>query len=254
MELKKINFNTIPNIEKITQFASLIKDKLFPNYFHEIKDEAELDKECHRLFNLYISSDKEKEKTFFSKLNDVYKSLLTDIEMTFNSDPACISMEEALITYPGILAIITYRIAHVLYNLGLKVEARIISEKAHSQTGIDIHPGATIGDYFFIDHGTGIVIGETSVIGHHVKLYQGVTLGALSLSQGQLMKGMKRHPTICNYVTIYAGASILGGETIIGDNITIGSNVFITKSIESNQKVVNKEIEVVYKDKNKMHE
>lgn len=249
MELKKVSFETIPNIEKINEFASLIKDLLFPNFFHEVRDFEELDEKCHRFFKKYVSKDKELEDQFFVKLDGAYKSLLTDIEMTYNSDPACISMEEALITYPGILAIITYRIAHILYELGLKIEARIISERAHSKTGIDIHPGATIGDYFFIDHGTGIVIGETTIIGHHVKIYQGVTLGAKSLSQGQLMKGVKRHPTIGNYVTIYAGASILGGECVIGDNITIGSNVFITKSVDGNQKVVNKEIEVVYKEK-----
>ena len=249
MELKKINYNDMPNIRKLNEFSCLIRDLLFPNYFNEINDENELRKNVIKMFNEYISNDEEKLNAFMDSLNSIYNSLISDIKMTFDSDPACLSMEEALITYPGIRAIITYRIAHVLYNLGFGLEARIISEKAHSETGIDIHPGATIGDYFFIDHGTGIVIGETTIIGHHAKIYQGVTLGAKSLSQGQLMKGIKRHPTIGNYVTIYAGASILGGETFIGDNTIIGSNVFITSSIKDNQKVINKEIEVIYKDK-----
>ena len=249
MELRKINYNDMPNIKKLIEFSCLIRDLLFPNYFNEIVDESELSKKINNMFKTYISNDENKLNEFTKSFENIYKSLLTDIEMKYDSDPACISMEEALITYPGIRAIITYRIAHVLYRLGFGLEARIISEKAHSETGIDIHPGATIGDYFFIDHGTGIVIGETTIIGHHVKIYQGVTLGAKSLSQGQLMKGIKRHPTIGNYVTIYAGASILGGETLIGDNITIGSNVFITSSVKDNQKVTNKTPEVVYKDK-----
>lgn len=136
-----------------------------------------------------------------------------------------------------------------MYLLDLKIEARIISENAHSKTGIDIHPGATIDNYFFIDHGTGIVIGETTDIGHHVRIYQGVTLGALSLGRGQLLKGEKRHPTIGNYVTIYSGASILGGDTVIGNNTIIGSNVFITSSIGDNKKVINKEVEIILIDK-----
>lgn len=249
MELKRINYNDMPNIIKLTEFRDLIRDMLFPNYFNLINDEEELKNKVVDMFKKYICDDEVKCNEFINSLKDVYNSLLTDIKMTYDSDPACLSMEEALITYPGICAIITYRIAHVLSNLGFGLEARIISEKAHSQTGIDIHPGATIGDYFFIDHGTGIVIGETTTIGHHVKIYQGVTLGALSLSKGQLMKGVKRHPTIGNYVTIYAGASILGGETFIGDNCTIGSNVFITSSVKENQKVLNKAPEVVFKDK-----
>jgi len=251
MELKKIEFGNLPNVNRINDFASMIKDFLFPNYFHQVEEIEELEKRCHEMFRKYVCNEDTVEKKFFDELKNVYNILLTDIEMTYESDPACISYEEALITYPGIYAIITYRIANILYKLNLKTQARIISEKAHSKTGIDIHPGATIDKFFFIDHGTGIVIGETTIIGHHVKIYQGVTLGAISLSQGQSMKGIKRHPTIGNYVTIYAGASILGGDTIIGDNITIGSNVFMTKSLDANQKVMNKEFEVIYKNKEK---
>lgn len=249
MELKAINYKDLPNKEKINEFVSLVRDLLFPNYFHLVNDKDLLEKECHFFFHNYISEDYEKEQIFFSKIGVIYNSLLNDIEMTYNSDPACTSLEEPLISYPGINAIIIYRIAHILYELDLKIIARLISETAHSKTGIDIHPGATIGDYFFIDHGTGIVIGETTVIGHHVKIYQGVTLGALSLGRGQGLKGLKRHPTIGNYVTIYSGASILGGETSIGDNTIIGSNVFITKSIEKNKKVINKEAEIIMIDK-----
>lgn len=250
MELAKINWKDNPNKTKIIEFSKLIIDCLFPNYFNEINDINLLNNNCHFYFQNYISSDENIERAFFEKLPFIYKSLLCDLEMTFNSDPACNSITEALITYPGMYAIIIYRISHILYELNLKVIARIISEKAHSITGIDINPGAQIGDYFFIDHGTGIVIGETTIIGHHVKIYQGVTLGALSLERGQLMKGMKRHPTIKNYVTIYSSASILGGNTIIGNNCVIGSNVYITKSIEDNKKVINKEAEIILKEKN----
>ena len=241
MELKKINYNEIPNICKINEFLKVVKDVLFPNYFCEISNEDENLEKAHYLFKFFISKDEEKEKKFFDSLENIYKTILKDLEMTYNSDPACNSIEEALITYPGIYAIITYRVAHTLYLLDLKVESRILSEEAHSKTGIDIHPGAEIGEYFFIDHGTGIVIGETTVIGHHVKIYQGVTLGAKSLKDGQSLKGIKRHPTIGNNVTIYSGASILGGDTIIGDNITIGSNVFILDSVENNTKVIVKD-------------
>ncbi len=248
MELRKINYKEVPNICKINEFLRVIKNYLFPNYFCEVVNKDEELVKGHELFKEYISSDKNKEDEFFNSLESIYKMILKDLEMTYNSDPACNSIEEALITYPGIYAIVTYRIAHKLYLLGLKVESRILSEEAHSKTGIDIHPGAEIGDYFFIDHGTGIVIGETTEIGSHVKIYQGVTLGAKSLKDGQSLKGIKRHPTIGNYVTIYSGASILGGDTIIGDNITIGSNVFILDSVESNKKVILKDHTSIIKE------
>lgn len=248
MELKKVLFKEIPNKNKIFQFVSLVKDYLFPNYFNEVNDLELLEKTVKFYFQNYISNNHSKEVTFFNSLKEIYESLLCDLEMTYQSDPSCSSLEEALITYPGIEAIIIYRISHLLYQLDLKLVARIISERAHSKTGIDIHPGASIGNYFFIDHGTGIVIGETTIIGHHVKIYQGVTLGAISLSRGQLMKGEKRHPTIGNFVTIYSGASILGGKTFIGDNTIIGCNVFIIHSIGANKKVINKEADIILKD------
>ena len=241
MELKKINYRDLPNREEILGFYNEIKDYLFPNYFHEVTDKDELLKSSKEKFKLYICTNNEFMEMFYCKLNDLYNTLLKDIEWTYESDPACNSLEEALITYPGIYSIISYRIAHLLYSLGYKIEARIITEDAHSKTGIDINPGATIGDYFFIDHGTGVVIGETTTIGHHCKIYQGVTLGAKTIKDARAMTGVKRHPTIGNYVTIYANASILGGDITIGDNSIIGSNVYVQKSIGKNCKVIYKE-------------
>lgn len=160
-----------------------------------------------------------------------------DLEFFFECDPAADSFDEIRLTYPGFKAILLYRIAHILYLKGQKLEARIISEYGHSRTGIDIHPGSTIGSPFFIDHGTGTVIGETCIIGKNVRLYQGVTLGALSPKQGQKIKGIKRHPTIKDNVVIYAGATLLGDITI-GENVVIGGGVFITEDIPSNTKVL----------------
>ena len=168
---------------------------------------------------------------FFREIPKVRAVAQTDVEAFYAGDPAAYSVDEIIFCYPGLFAITVYRLAHILYDLGVPVLPRIMSEHAHSITGIDIHPGATIGKYFFIDHGTGIVVGETTIIGDHVKIYQGVTLGALTTRGGQSLRGKKRHPTIEDHVTIYAGASILGGGTVIGRECTIGSNVFITHSI-----------------------
>ena len=192
---------------------------------------------------------REDEEYFFSHLEEVKDILSKDIEMFYESDPACESYEEVILTYPGFYAIYVHRVAHILYELKIPLIPRMMSEYAHSKTGIDIHPGAKIGNYFFIDHGTGIVIGETTLIGERVKIYQGVTLGALSLKDGQRLKGSKRHPTIGNNVTIYSGASILGGDTVIGDNVTIGSSVFLTYSVPSSMKVINKAPELILKEK-----
>ncbi len=161
----------------------------------------------------------------------------TDIEALFEGDPAAESKEAIIICYPGLYAIAVQRFAHVLYQLNVPMIPRIMTEHAHGITGIDINPGATIGKYFFIDHGTGIVVGETTEIGEHVKLYQGVTLGALSTRAGRGLMDKKRHPTIEDNVTIYSGASILGGDTVIGHDSVIGGNVFLTKSIPANTKV-----------------
>ncbi len=169
---------------------------------------------------------------FLSLLPSIRELVFGSADSILDGDPASNSIEEIVRCYPGFSAILHYRIAHPLYLIGMKQVARIISEKAHKETGIDISPGATIGKRLFIDHGTGIVIGETAIIGDNVKLYQGVTIGAKSLSRGKFLKGNRRHPTIEDNVTIYSNASILGGNTIIGKGVTIGANVYLTASIE----------------------
>ena len=168
---------------------------------------------------------------FFRQIPTVRAMVQTDLQASYDGDPAATGMAEIIFAYPGLFAITVYRLAHVLYTLGVPMLPRIMTEYAHSITGIDIHPGATIGRFFFIDHGTGIVVGETTVIGDNVKIYQGVTLGALSTRGGQSLRGKRRHPTIEDNVTIYAGASVLGGDTVIGRDSVIGSNAFVTKSI-----------------------
>ena len=174
---------------------------------------------------------------FFEQLPRIQKLLLKDVQAGYDGDPAAQSKEEIIFSYPGLFAIFVYRIAHELYIRQVPFIPRIMTEYAHAKTGIDINSGAQIGESFFIDHGTGIVIGETTIIGDHVKLYQGVTLGGLSTRGGQKLSGKKRHPTIENNVTIYAGATILGGETVIGENSVVGGNTFITSSIPANSKV-----------------
>lgn len=175
--------------------------------------------------------------TFLKKIPDVRAILETDLEAAFQGDPAAKYRDEIILSYPGMFAITVNRLAHELFLLEVPLIPRIMTEYAHSITGIDIHPGATIGKYFFIDHGTGVVVGETTVIGDRVKIYQGVTLGALSTRGGQKLRDVRRHPTIEDDVTIYSGASILGGETVVGKNSVIGSNVFITSSIPADTKV-----------------
>lgn len=180
-------------------------------------------------------------QSIVAELPRIQQVLLTDIEATFDGDPAAANKEEIIFAYPGLFAIFVYRIAHELYLRQVPMIPRMMTEYAHSRTGIDIHPGAQIGPWFFIDHGTGIVIGETTVIGSHVKLYQGVTLGAKSFavqSDGTLVKGNKRHPNIGSNVVIYAGATILGGDTYIGDNCVIGGNVWLTHSVEPGKRVL----------------
>ena len=184
---------------------------------------------------------------FVKKIPKLREYINTDVEAAYEGDPAAYNHDEIIFTYPGLFAIMTNRIAHELFLLGVPLIPRIMTEYAHSITGIDIHPGATIGKYFFIDHGTGIVVGETTEIGDNVKIYQGVTLGALSTRGGQSLRNKKRHPTIGDNVTIYSGASILGGETVIGKNVVIGGNVFITSSVPDGAKVSLKSPELVYR-------
>lgn len=174
-------------------------------------------------------------KDFFGLLPSVHDRLLQDVRAMYEGDPAARSEREVIRTYPGFFAIAAYRVAHSLFTLGGCDLARIITEHAHSHTGIDIHPGAVIGNYFCIDHGTGIVIGETTVIGEHVKIYQGVTLGALSVNKEDATQ--KRHPTIEDGVVIYAGATILGGNTVVGEGSVIGGNVWITRSVPARSKI-----------------
>ena len=185
--------------------------------------------------------------TFLAAIPRIRENLATDIEAAYEGDPAAFSRDEVISSYPGIYATMVNRIAHELYELGVPLIPRIMTEHAHSVTGIDIHPGAKLGKYFFIDHGTGIVIGETSEIGEHAKIYQGVTLGALSTRGGQKLKGKKRHPTIEDDVTIYSGASILGGDTVISEGAVIGGNAFVTESVPEQTRVSAKMPELQFK-------
>ena len=192
--------------------------------------------------------DKAKKITleFMRKIPSIREIIETDIDAAYEGDPAADSKDEIIVSYPGLYAISVYRMAHELQLLSVPMIPRIMTEYAHTVTGIDIHPGAVIGKYFFIDHGTGIVIGETTEIGDHVKIYQGVTLGGLSTRGGQKLNEKKRHPTIGNNVTIYSGASILGGETLIGDDVVVGGNTFIVNSVEKGTRVSAKKQELKY--------
>ena len=183
---------------------------------------------------------------FLNKLPKIRELIETDVQAAYDGDPAAYNKDEIIYSYPGLYAILVNRLAHELFLLGVPLIPRVMTEHAYSKTGIDIHPGATIGRYFFIDHGTGIVIGETTEIGDNVKVYQGVTLGALSTRGGQSLRNKKRHPTIEDNVTIYSGASILGGETVVGKDAVIGGNAFITRSVPAGAKVSIKNQELRY--------
>ncbi len=178
---------------------------------------------------------------FLNRIPDLREILATDVQAAYDGDPACTNLDEVIFCYPGLEAITVYRVANALYKLGVPFIPRMMTEWAHKQTGIDIHPGATIGSYFFIDHGTGVVIGQTCEIGKHVKLYQGVTLGALSFdtdNEGNIVRGMKRHPTIEDHVVIYANATVLGGRTVVGNHSVVGSSVWLTRSVDPNTTVL----------------
>lgn len=234
-------FETYPKRKEVLSFVYNTREYLFPGYFEKVKGSVEKYRKhklqiMKKIYTKFVCSDTFDD--FVKCLPSIEEDLNKDLDFFFESDPASESKEEIVISYPGFLAITFYRIAHAIHKIGVKLVPRLISEGAHSLTGIDIHPGATIGSPFFIDHGTGIVIGETSEIGAFVKMYHGVTLGALSLKEGRDLKNKKRHPTIRDYVTIYAGASILGGETEIGERVTIGSNVFIVNSVLKDTTVI----------------
>lgn len=189
---------------------------------------------------------------FLKKLPQIREMLATDVQAAYDGDPAAFNTDEVIFSYPGVFAISVNRMAHELYQLNVPLIPRIMTERAHNLTGIDIHPGATIGHHFFMDHGTGIVIGETTVIGNHVKIYQGVTLGALSTRGGQSLRNKKRHPTLEDNVTVYSGASILGGETLIGEGAVIGSNAFVTSSVPPRTRVSIKNPELQMKGRTSM--
>ena len=226
---------------EILQFYSAAE-----NYVLSCSDDLSLVKD---LYLSSIKNDHGEADKFIASLPTIREQLKQDLDFFLDSDPAADSKEEVVLAYPGYKAIRYYRIAHQLYLLNEKLFARIISEEAHVLTGVDIHPGAEIAAPFFIDHATGIVVGETTIIGPRCKIYQCVTLGALSLAKGHYLKGTKRHPTLGHDVTIYAGVSILGGDVVIGNNVTIGSNVFLTESIPDNMKVTIGKPELVLQTK-----
>ncbi len=190
---------------------------------------------------------------FLSSLPRVRELLQTDTEAAYNGDPAALSKEEVIVAYPCIEAIAVQRLAHELYLKNIPLIPRIMTEWAHARTGMDLHPGAQIGTHFFVDHCTGTVIGETSILGNYVKMYQGVGLVARSLAAGQLLRGQKRHPTIEDRVTIYAGATIMGGDTVVGEGSTIGANVFLTSSVPPHSLVIQEEAKVKVTSKKDYH-
>lgn len=270
------DFGPLPNRDVIIEISELLKQILFPGYFSKRNFDEEVNE--YHVGNLvmfiferlseqitfalkhqknkseFLDDDNIKKAAneitykFLNKIPKIREYLATDVQAAFDGDPSAGSKEEVIFSFPGIFAITIYRLAHELYSLSVPLIPRILSEYAHNITGIDIHSGAKIGKYFFIDHGTGVVIGETTIIGNNVKIYQGVTLGALSTRGGQKLNGVKRHPTIEDYVTVYSGASILGGETVIGGSAVIGSNAFITASVPSGTKVSIKNPELLFKD------
>ena len=236
---------------QMIRLLELLRSILYPDVFDELEEEhtaADLETMSRQqllevLRRVYQEPPKYEDvaDALFAKLPAIRETLETDIQAGYEGDPAATCPEEVMLAYPAFEAISIFRIAHELYLLKVPMLPRMMTEYAHSLTGIDIHPGATIGPYFFIDHGTGVVIGETTVIGEHVKLYQGVTLGAKSFAvqaDGTLVKGNKRHPNIGSNVVIYAGATILGGDTYIGDNCVIGGNVWLTHSVEPGKRVL----------------
>ena len=260
----------LPNRSVIIDIVRDLKSIVFPGYFstdtsatifpeyyvgHRLNDIYDRLKNQIEIALLYHGEEPEEaaacaDRTtcgFFEQLPEIQRLLLTDVQAGFDGDPAAKSKEEIIFSYPGLFAIYVYRLAHVLYKEEIPFIPRVMSEYAHGRTGIDINPGATIGEYFFIDHGTGVVVGETTEIGNNVKLYQGVTLGALSTRMGQQLANVKRHPTIRDNVTIYSNSTVLGGETVVGENTIIGGNTFITESIPANTKVSAKSPELVIK-------
>lgn len=253
---KQQQTESVPPNEEIAAWALQVIHLLYPakskSFFSDIRqieqEFIKLETELNRILEATRAcsdcDNRLKAGKFFNNLPELYRVLNTDVYAIFNGDPAATSEFEVIRAYPGFYAISLYRLAHSLYQLDVPILPRILTEFAHSQTGIDIHPAAEIGEYLYIDHGTGIVIGETTKIGNNVKLYQGVTLGALSVDK--TMASVKRHPTVEDDVVMYSGATILGGETVIGHHSTIGGNVWLTRSVPPFSRVYHKpSIEVV---------
>ena len=256
----------LPDRQAVILLIKDIRRLIFPAYYGEAalmslapEDYAALlleriEKQLQRQIVLTLPEEQEAQAAelaaeMVTKLPQIARQVQMDLEATFDGDPAAGSREEILFSDPGLFAILVYRVAHELYRLHIPIMPRMMSEYAHSHTGIDIHPGAQIGDSFFIDHGTGIVVGETTVIGDRVKLYQGVTLGALSTRDGHHSLPGKRHPTVEDDVTIYSGASILGGDTVIGRGSVVGGNAFLTSSVQKDTRVVIHAPETVFKSR-----
>ncbi|MEC7638868.1 MAG: serine O-acetyltransferase EpsC, partial [Verrucomicrobiota bacterium] len=272
--INRIDSANLPSRPGIASICEDLLQILFPGFLETEAIESEnLDKDTSELLetiffalnkeinrSLRLLGDEESQSknsielasNFLSELPKIRSLLRTDVEAAYEGDPAAQSFEEIILAYPSLEAIAVQRMAHVLYNLGIPLIPRMMTEWVHSKTGIDIHPGATIGSHFFIDHGTGVVIGETCEIGSHVKLYHGVTLGARSFQKdnaGNPIKGIKRHPNVEDYVVVYPGATILGGETVIGARSTIGANAFIMNSIDEDSLVALSDVEHEIKDK-----
>ena len=255
--LKKLQYVIFPGFfdetelrsDNIRSYTKQLLEEIRETLLEQVEKTLRLFKEEYSHVSDDVTQKRSEEivDAFLATIPKIREYLATDIEAAYEGDPAAFSRDEVISSYPGIYATMVNRIAHELHVLGVPLIPRVMTEYAHSVTGIDIHPGATLGRYFFIDHGTGIVIGETAEIGEHAKIYQGVTLGALSTRGGQQLKGKKRHPTIEDDVTIYSGASILGGETVISGGVVIGGNAFVTKSVPEQTRVSAKMPELQFK-------
>jgi serine O-acetyltransferase len=273
---RRISRRYLPSREAIVEILESVLDLMYPGYFgrrdlskdnlqaHVAQSMAALAPRLEREMEHCLCYGREREteppefgecaprahelaEIFLSRLPEIRSLLIRDVQAAFDGDPAATNLDEVILAYPGVLAVSVYRIAHALYDLGVPMMARIMTEWAHSKTGADIHPGANIGAAFFIDHATGVVIGETTDIGDRVKLYQGVTLGALSFprdASGQIIRGKKRHPTVESGSTLYANATVLGGQTVVGADSVIGGSVFLTRSVPPRSRVSLKEPEL----------
>jgi serine O-acetyltransferase len=273
---RRISQRYLPSREAIVEILQAVLDLMYPGYFgrqdlnadtlaaHVSQMVAALAPKLEREMEHCLCYGRERETTppqfgecaprarelaeiFLRRLPEIRSLLIRDVQAAFDGDPAALNLDEIILAYPGVLAVSVYRIAHALYDLGVPMMARMMTEWAHSKTGCDIHPGASIGAAFFIDHATGVVIGETTHIGDGVKLYQGVTLGALSFprdASGHIIRGRKRHPTVENGATLYANATVLGGQTVVGADSVIGGSVFLTRSVPPRSRVSLKEPEL----------